>query len=218
MTLRVPSEMTTDKSYIISMFQGAYLKGLYMYNKYVGKTCLLFALIALISLSTGCASLTKGSTQTVPISSDPTGANVTVDGNFIGTTPVTFEMKRKNDHLVTIQKQNYSTQAIPLVKSIGGAVWGNILAGGLIGWGVDAATGAQYNLDPKTIFVRLEPAIQDAARGSAPIAAESASLGIQKLNDLDLMHENKQISDAEFALGRKAIIEQYFPELIPAAQ
>ena len=35
------------------------------------------------------------------------------------------------------------------------AVAGNIIAGGLVGWGVDAVTGAQYNLKPESINVTL---------------------------------------------------------------
>jgi len=50
--------------------------------------------LALISLSTGCASIVKGTTQAVPISSDPSGADVLVDGNLVGTTPTTVELKR----------------------------------------------------------------------------------------------------------------------------
>ena len=36
--------------------------------------------------------------------------------------------------------------SVAVVKNVGGVVWGNIPAGGLIGRGVDASTGAQYNL------------------------------------------------------------------------
>jgi hypothetical protein len=170
--------------------------------------------LALISLSTGCASIVKGTTQAVPISSDPSGADVLVDGNLVGTTPTTVELKRKTDHLITIQKKDYEPKAVPVVKSVGGAVWGNILAGGLIGWGVDAASGAQYDLDPKTIFVRLEQTTENT-QSSSSVGVDTSD-GVKKLNDLDILHENKQISDEEFALGRKAVIEQYFPELIKA--
>jgi len=84
----------------------------------------------------------------------------------------------------------------------------------LDGGGVDTVTGAQYNLTPSTISVRL-----DESDGSVISASEdSAAEGIRRLNDLDQLYENNQISDEEFALGRKAIIEEYFPELIPETQ
>ena len=91
------------------------------------------------------------------ISSDPSGAEVQVDGIVRGRTPVDVEMKRKRNHLVTISKEGFETENIPVVQDLGGAVWGNIVLGGLIGWGVDATSGAQYNLNPPTIFLKLVP-------------------------------------------------------------
>ena len=172
----------------------------------------LLALFLVFFLTTGCATIIKGTTQGVPISSDPSGADILVDGMLVGTTPTDVELKRKRDHLITIEKKNYSPKSIAVVKNVGGAVWGNIIAGGLIGWGVDAASGAQNNLTPKTIFVRLEP----VGEGAQPAdSSQDSSVGIRKLNDLDQMRENKQISDEEYTSGRIAIIREYFPEMIP---
>ena len=97
--------------------------------------------LALLLAAGGCATVIKGSHQTVPMASDPPGADVLVDGALVGQTPLKVEMKRKKDHLVTIQKTGYKPESVAVVKDVGGAVWGNIIAGGLIGWGVDASTG-----------------------------------------------------------------------------
>ena len=172
----------------------------------------LLALFLVFFLTTGCATIIKGTTQGVPISSDPSGADILVDGMLVGTTPTDVELKRKRDHLITIEKKNYSPKSIAVVKNVGGAVWGNIIAGGLIGWGVDAASGAQNNLTPKTIFVRLEPVEEGAQPADS---SQNSSVGIRKLNDLDQMRENKQISDEEYTSGRIAIIREYFPDMIP---
>lgn len=172
----------------------------------------LLALFLVFILTTGCATIIKGTTQGVPISSDPSGADIFVDGMLVGTTPTDVELKRKRDHLIVIEKKNYSPKSIAVVKNVGGAVWGNIIAGGLIGWGVDAASGAQNNLTPKTIFVRLEP-VEEGAQPAE--SSQNSSVGIRKLNDLDQMRENKQISDEEYSSGRIAIIRDYFPEMIP---
>ena len=176
---------------------------------------LLFRLVALVFvyfLTTGCATIIKGTTQEIPISSDPSGADILVDGQLVGTTPADVEIKRKRDHLVVIEKTNYQPKSVAVVKNVGGAVWGNIIAGGLIGWGVDAASGAQNNLTPKTIYVRLEP----VGEGSQTLdSSRDSSVGIKKLNDLDQLRENKQITDEEYTRGRIALIEQYFPEMTP---
>ena len=106
------------------------------------KLAVLSCLLSLMLLS-GCATIVKGTTQKIPIASDPSNAEVTVDGQSFGETPIDIEMKRKRDHLVTISKHGYKSRSIPIVKSVGGAVWGNVIAGGLIGWGIDATSGAQ---------------------------------------------------------------------------
>jgi hypothetical protein len=65
--------------------------------------------------------------------------------------------KRNADITVTVNKDGYEPQVIPLTKEIPGAgaagFAGNLLAGGLVGMGVDAATGAAGILDfPYPIF------------------------------------------------------------------
>jgi len=174
--------------------------------------CRLFALLFVLFLSTGCATIIKGTTQTIPVSSEPSGADILVDGMLVGTTPSDVKFKRKRDHLVVIEKKNYASKSLPVVKNVGGAVWGNIIAGGLIGWGVDAASGAQNNLTPKTIYVKLD-ALEEG--GQATVSGPDSSEGIKKLNDLDLMKDGKQISDEEYTRARVALIEEYFPEMIP---
>jgi len=80
------------------------------------------AVVFFIIITTGCASIVKGSTQSIPISSDPPGADIIVDGSLMAQTPTNLKLKRKHDHLVTIQKTGYHSKAIPVVKDVGGAV------------------------------------------------------------------------------------------------
>ncbi len=172
----------------------------------------VFALLPFFVLTTGCATVLKGTTQEIPISSEPPGADIIVDGTFVGTTPADVELKRKRDHLVVIEKKGHSSKSVAVVKNVGGAVWGNIIAGGLIGWGIDAASGAQNNLSPKTISVTLEP-VDEGMQAQAP--GPDSSEGIKKLNDLDHMRENELITDEEYTQARIALIQEYFPEMIP---
>jgi hypothetical protein len=93
-------------------------------------------LVVFGSLFTGCASIVKGTTQTIPVASNPSGADISIDGNRVGQTPSSVEVKRKSDHLMTIEKKGYETESVAITRNVGGAVFGNILAGGFIGWGV----------------------------------------------------------------------------------
>ncbi len=170
----------------------------------------LFALAFIVIVSLlggGCASIVKGTTQPIPVSSDPTGADVKLDGNRVGQTPMTVEVKRKSDHLLTIEKSGYQPESVAITRNVGGAVFGNILAGGLVGWGVDAISGAQYNLTPATINITLK----SIALGSTtePATKSSATIFIEELKKLDELHEGKKITDEEYAKMRTSLIEKY---------
>src|SRR5690242_5974341 len=92
---------------------------------------------------TGCATIINGTTQPIAITSTPNGARVTIDGtDTTYNTPANVELARGRDHLLTFSKPGYQEQTFTIKHSMSGVVAGNILAGGLIGWGVDAADGA----------------------------------------------------------------------------
>jgi hypothetical protein len=79
-------------------------------------------------------------------------------------------LKRKSQFKVTVSKQGYKSQEVEVhgkVKGGGAAgVVGNAIFGGLIGAGVDTATGAALSLDPNPLIVTLAPE-------TVPVAAEA---------------------------------------------
>ncbi len=79
----------------------------------------------------GCATLMCGTSQNVPVSSNPTGADLQVDGSGSFTTPTTLRLERKRDHILVFTKDGYDQQSVTLLHVIGGAVCGNILPGGI---------------------------------------------------------------------------------------
>jgi hypothetical protein len=170
----------------------------------------LFALVLAIAANGGCATIIKGSHQAVPISSEPTSADVLLDGTLVGQTPMSIQMKRKHDHLVTVQKAGFHPSSVAVVRDVGGAVWGNIIAGGLIGWGVDATTGAQYNLFPVTISLRLDPVSVWGAEKSS----DDQAIFVTKLEQLDRLHDGKKMSDEEYAKARLELFRRYMPQAL----
>jgi hypothetical protein len=113
----------------------------------------------------GCATIINGTTQKIPVSSSPLGATVIVDGESEYTTPCELDLKRKRDHHLLFKKSGYQDTTFQIKHQLSGAVAGNILAGGLIGWGVDAASGGQYKLVPATVHVTLQKEEGDAGLG-----------------------------------------------------
>jgi len=118
----------------------------------------MFKLIAVLLcpiLLVGCASITTGTHQKVPINSNPTGAVVTTNTGYKAETPCVAELRRNTDHTVTIAKEGYDTAIVVLRKGMCGSTAGNLILGGFIGLGVDAVTGAMFKLSPEQIDIVL---------------------------------------------------------------
>ncbi|HEY7978753.1 MAG TPA: TonB family protein [Rhizomicrobium sp.] len=131
------------------------------------------ALLAVSVSLSGCASVIKGSSQTIAIATPPTsGANCLLtskEGNWPVVTPGVVKVERsKEDIVIRCTKPGWqdATQTIP--SNFEGWTVGNLLIGGIIGIGIDAATGA-INEYPHTYNVAMIP-----AAGNAP-AAEAAT-------------------------------------------
>ena len=112
---------------------------------------------ALCSLG-ACSTIIHGSTQDVEFVSEPPGAFVEVDGKHAGTTPCEVELKRKQTHTATLTHPRYPNdpRTFRLEPHFNGATLGNLLLGGIIGIGVDAASGANYSLSPDPVIVTWE--------------------------------------------------------------
>jgi len=122
----------------------------------VKRSLAMSGLVAGVVGANGCATILNGTTQTIPVSSIPSGARVIADGSQVCVTPCSVELARKHDHLLVFEKRGYENVSVGIKHSLGGAVAGNILLGGFIGWGIDAASGSQYKLTPSTVNVVLE--------------------------------------------------------------
>ena len=109
-------------------------------------------------LLSSCATIMHGTTEEVSINSNPSGADVIIDGSTAGQTPLIKDLKRKNLHLVRIELEGYSPYELRLTRKVSGWVWGNIVFGGLVDLAVDAITGGLYKLDPTVITAELRSA------------------------------------------------------------
>ena len=119
------------------------------------------ALAALAMSASGCATVVRGTETPFTVSSTPSGADVEMTNGHRCTTPCTLSLPRKNGFDVRISKPGYRTVHASVVSGASGegslAMAGNVLVGGVIGVGVDAATGATNDLTPNPLSVFLEP-------------------------------------------------------------
>ena len=91
----------------------------------------------------GCATIISGRHQDVQVISSPSGAKSSTGGQSI-TTPGSLTLRRDTNHVILIEKEGYISETATVSSGVGPAVAGNIILGGLIGGGIDAATGALY--------------------------------------------------------------------------
>jgi hypothetical protein len=110
----------------------------------------------------GCATVTRGTTNQISISSEPSGAEARSSlGHACTATPCTWEISRKSEFVVSFSKEGYADMQVPVSTRIAGAgaagFAGNILIGGVVGMGVDAATGSTLEHYPNPVLASLVP-------------------------------------------------------------
>jgi hypothetical protein len=146
------------------------------------ESCVASALAGLLLLQTGCATLVSGSSQRIHVDSTPPGAEVLVDGAFVGRTPMASEVRRKDEHDVMLRMDGFLDRTVHTGRRLNLWYMGNILLGGLIGILVDDASGASFAVEPERIHVRLveappEGLSEPPSPSALPLPAWSASGG-----------------------------------------
>lgn len=68
------------------------------------RSALAIPLALALTLSTGCAALFKPTTQNVPVTTHPDGAQVWVDGKQIGSAPLTLKLDTRKSHAITVRR------------------------------------------------------------------------------------------------------------------
>lgn len=106
---------------------------------------------------TGCSTIMTGTSESLSINSNVQSAKVYVNGELKGQTPLTIELSTKKDYLVRIEAEGYVSYTEVIKKKASGWVWGNVFLGGLIGLGVDLATGGLYVFEKDNISGTLFP-------------------------------------------------------------
>ena len=142
-------------------------------------------LLALALFSTGCAAIFGTKQKAFDLQSNPSGADVYLDGARLGTTPLKSQLSNQKEHTFVFRKAGYKEVSCTLARGTGGGwVVLDILAG-LVPVIIDAATnswsqtkgsgcvGSLQPLDEATPApaVAVQPtdgAATSSVRGSAP--------------------------------------------------
>ena len=104
----------------------------------------------------GCATIFKGNSSKVDMNSEPQGAQVIVNGNLMGETPVRLKLESKHTYSIEFKKDGFKTKTINIQNHVGaGWIVLDVLAG-LVPVVIDAATSSWYDLDQKNVNAILE--------------------------------------------------------------
>ena len=171
----------------------------------MNKSLINVSILLCILFATGCTTITRGTKDTLVIETDPPGAEIEISNGLRGKTPASFKMSRKEEVVVKITKEGYQPVEVnvnsQMVTAGGAGMAGNVLIGGVIGMGVDAATGATNDLKPNPIKVTLEKigGVSDDSAGRVSTRA--------RLEELEKLFADEIITDEEYQQKRVEILE-----------
>jgi hypothetical protein len=182
-----------------------------MKKRYRSQTLLSAALLLLIFMS-GCATVTRGTKDTLVIESEPPGAEVSLSNGMHGKTPTSFKLPRKDTVVVKITKDGYEPVEVNVHSQISGAggagMAGNVLVGGLIGAAIDAGSGAMNDLRPNPVRVTLVPLGKPEDAEDIVMASAEGESEEERLEKLQEMLEEGVITEEEYNRQRKAILSE----------
>lgn len=124
--------------------------------------CLIGMLLVIMGLTTGCATVTTGTSQTVAVDTKPEGADCrfTRKGDpvaSINPTPGIITVSKSDTHLdILCRKNGYQDAVAELGSSFQAMTVGNVLIGGVVGLIIDAASGAAMKY-PSSVTITLVP-------------------------------------------------------------
>ncbi len=118
------------------------------------------AVTLLIALSlAGCATIMAGGPDRIPVSTNPPGATVYVDGVMVGQTPLMLTLDREHSNgNIRIEMPGFAPVILTRTKEINGWFWANLCLGGVVGIIVDLITGDVKRFDDTPIAIGLTPA------------------------------------------------------------
>jgi len=147
----------------------------------------LAAVVPTLVLS-ACGALFNGGPANVAFNSNPSGAQIWIDGTNRGVTPATLPLAKNKSYTVTFKKEGFPDTSYQLDRKISAGYVILDVLGGVIPIVVDAATGSWYVLSTKEVNVELGRNAATSLRGQlTPEQLGAARLGtpVSELVDSD---------------------------------
>jgi len=114
-------------------------------------------LIGAFILTSACGALFNSGPAHVSFNSNPTGAEVWIDGTLRGSTPLNLDLPKKHSYSVVMKKPGFQDATYNLERKVG-TTWIILdVLGGILPVVVDAATGDWYTLSTDNVLLNLPP-------------------------------------------------------------
>ena len=117
---------------------------------------LIVTTVALVVLATGCATFVSGTTQTITIRSNPSGAHVQF-GNQSGTTPMMLQVPKGRDDPIEVT-YGRNRQVIVLSRTVDPNTYLNFIPPLWPGFIIDAISGAMTEYETNEVMVDFKRA------------------------------------------------------------
>mgnify|MGYP006100099381 CR=1 FL=1 len=78
----------------------------------------LIAVICVVAAFTGCATITRGTSTGFAVTTEPSGASITLSNGFSCTTPCALKVKRRPGFTVSISKEGYKDVTTSVISQI----------------------------------------------------------------------------------------------------
>ncbi|WP_411878237.1 hypothetical protein [Polaromonas sp. YR568] len=135
------------------------------------------AAMALVFCLGGCASITSGTSQRIAVTAvcegdivPATSCKLSNDkGSWQLTTPESIAIRKSYGELTVACSKAQSSGSARFVSKNNNGAWGNLLAGGLIGYAVDSGNGAGFNY-PEDVAVVLGSPCPPQAVSTTPVS------------------------------------------------
>lgn len=144
------------------------------------RSALQLLLLFVVTLgATGCASITSGKIQPLSVTAKCDGRDVVgarcdltnSKGQWFVETPGSVTInKAYGDLVVSCKRDGLSPAGGTFKSSSNGGVWGNIIAGGVIGYAIDAGSGAGFDY-PTQLTVNFSPPCEPSEAPSSASAS-----------------------------------------------
>ena len=140
-----------------------------------------FLILFSILLAPDCATITRRSKQRMPVTSDPVGATVIVNGVRQGVTPLEIRLARKEKgQVIRIESPGYNPFEIrPKRKMSAGPIAGNFLIGLIPGFMAAVFYNASTGEDDLSTTTALIWVLSAAACGAVLTAIDSGGNGYE---------------------------------------